>query len=135
MPDTIRISRSHRQTLQNHARMHAPNEACAILYGRACGGIVTVTDVFLTDNEEDSPTGFAIPAEQLRSAYKRERGRVRITGVFHSHPASEARPSDRDVKCMGINSAEWVWVIYSGDDAGFRAFVLEDAVREIGISD
>ncbi len=120
---TIKISKSQKQVLQNHVQKWSPSEACAILYGRNIGDTVVTTDVFLTDNADDSPVSFAVPDEQLIKAYDREDGDVRIIAMFHSHPASEARPSSKDVRFMGINPQ--VWVIYSGISSEFRAYILK----------
>jgi len=130
---SIRISGEHRQALQNHAQKCSPNESCAILYGKIEGGSAVVEDVFLADNADGSPVSFAVSDEQLIAAYKKEEeGDAKIVGMFHSHPSSEALPSDTDRQFMEINPV--VWVIYSGSSPGFRAFVLEDRIREVEIS-
>jgi len=130
---SIRIPEVQRQALQDHAQKCGSNESCAILYGRIEGGSAVVEDVFLADNADGSPASFAVPDEQLVAAYRKaEEGSTRIVGIFHSHPSSEALPSDTDRQFMEINPV--VWVIYSGISPGFRAFVLEDQIREIEVS-
>ena len=54
---------------------------------------------------------------------------MEIVGIFHSHPNSEAYPSNTDKKFMYSNPV--VWVIYSGISNEFKAYVLESNVLEI----
>ena len=133
MTDTLIITESQKQVLHNHAQNYSPNESCAILYGKIKDSNAIVEDIFLTDNIDESPINFTISNDQLISAYKKaEENNTQVIGIFHSHPSSEARPSKTDKQFMEINPV--VWVIYSGDNSEFRAFVLEDQVREIQIS-
>ncbi len=92
-----------------------------------------VSYTFLTENMEESPVKFTIPNEQLIKGYKiaKEKG-LEMVGIFHSHPNSAAFPSDKDRKFMEINPV--AWIIYSGINKDFRAFVLEQEIKEIKIS-
>ena len=54
---------------------------------------------------------------------------MEVVGIFHSHPNSEAYPSNTDKKFMYSNPV--VWVIYSGISNEFKAYVLESNVLEI----
>jgi len=56
---------------------------------------------------------------------------MEVIGIFHSHPESEAYPSNTDRKFMQSNPV--VWVIYSGINKNFRAYVLESEIVEIPI--
>jgi proteasome lid subunit RPN8/RPN11 len=48
-------------------------------------------------NVEDSPVGYAMdPREQLRVEKEMRQRTQRMLGVFHSHTASEAKPSSVD---------------------------------------
>ena len=109
-----------------------PNESCAILFGDKGSSNVTVSQVFLTKNAEKSPQSFTISSEELLHAYSMaEEKNTSIVGIFHSHPDSKAYPSGTDRIFMRINPV--VWVIYSGADKEFRAFVLDAEVHEIPI--
>ena len=93
-----------------------------------------VTDTFLAENTKESPVSFTISDEQLNEGYKMaEENGLEVIGVFHSHPGSEAFPSNVDKRFMQINPV--AWVIYSGVNSDFRAFVLEDEITEIRISE
>lgn len=133
MAAAISLTERQLQMLQNHALRHAPNESCAMLYGKTGGDGALVEGILLTENADASPTSFAVSGEDLIGAYKRaeERG-AQIVGIFHSHPDSEARPSATDEKFMEINPV--VWIIYSVRDAAFGAFIFEGGIRDVRIA-
>jgi proteasome lid subunit RPN8/RPN11 len=62
-----------------------------------------------------------------------ENKKMEIIGIFHSHPNSDAFPSNTDKKFMQSNPV--VWIIYSGINKNFRAFVLESETIEISIEE
>ncbi len=126
----IILSQSIKKTLIQHAENENPNESCAILYGNED----TVSDVFLTKNIEESPVNFTISNDQLIEGYKMaEDKKLQVIGIFHSHPNSEAYPSSTDKKFMHSNPV--VWIIYSGANKNFKAYVLDSDVIEIPIQD
>ncbi len=130
-----RIILTERQgkALADHARGCMPNESCALLLGSVDGGDATVSEVVLAENSERSPRRFAIPNGQLIRAYEEaERKGVGVVGIFHSHPDSAAYPSDTDARFMRGNPV--VWVIYSGIDGCFRAFVLDGEMAEVEVA-
>ena len=126
----IILSQSILENLRKHAENEQPNESCAILFGKEN----TVSDMFLTENIEESPVNFTISNEQLIEGYKMaEEKSLEVVGIFHSHPNSEAFPSNTDRKFMETNPV--VWIIYSGVNKDFRAFALEQEIKEIEISE
>ena len=126
----IIISISDKKILTEHAENENPNESCAILFGKDD----TVSEVFLTKNIEESPVNFTISNEQLIEGYKiAEEKKVDVIGIFHSHPNSEAYPSNTDKKFMQSNPV--AWVIYSGVNKDFKAYLLESEIKEIPIEE
>ena len=126
----IKLSNAHKKILTEHAENEKPNESCAILFGKEN----TVSDIFLTKNIEESPVNFTISNEQLIEGYKIAEGKkLDVVGIFHSHPNSEAYPSNTDKKFMQSNPV--VWIIYSGVNSDFRAFFLESEIVEIPIEE
>ena len=131
LPEII-ITESQKKTLSNLAHLEKPNESCAILSGTTNGKKKFVKEVFITKNIEESPMNFTISNEQLILAYNMaEEKRMDIVGIFHSHPNSEAYPSETDRKFMSINPV--VWVIYSGLTDDFKAYMLESDILEVPI--
>ena len=126
----IILSQSDKKILTEHAENEEPNESCAILFGKDS----LVSEVFLTKNIEESPVNFTISNEQLIEGYKiAEEKRVEVIGVFHSHPNSDAYPSNTDKKFMQSNPV--AWVIYSGINKNFKAYFLESDIIEIPIEE
>jgi len=126
----IIITESQKKILVNHATNEKPNESCAILFGSINDKVTTVNDVFLAKNIEESPANFTISNDQLIKIYKTaEERKTEVVGIFHSHPNSEAYPSNTDKKFMHSNPV--VWVIYSGISNDFKAYVLESDISEI----
>ena len=114
----------------SHARAEAPNEACGMI--AAADG--ELTEFFAARNEFASPMRFQIAsADQIRITNEIEGRGEEIGAIFHSHPNSEAYPSQTDV-----NLARWwpgvAWVICSlaADGPVIRGFRIEDgAVEEL----
>ena len=128
----IILTEAQKQILSNHADNEKPNESCAILFGTENEGGIKVEKVFLTKNIDQSPVNFTISAEQRLEADKMERElRLKIIGIFHSHPDSKAYPSNTDKKFMELNPE--VWIIFSGISKDFKAYVLESEILEIPI--
>ena len=118
------LSKDQIYTLKQHSEKNSPNEACAILFGKTDGGNVTVKEVFLTKNIEDSPVNFTISPEELILAYDTaERKSLDVSAIFHSHPGSVAYPSSTDRKYMETNPVPWV--IFSITYNEFKAYIYD----------
>ncbi|MFB5615035.1 MAG: Mov34/MPN/PAD-1 family protein [Candidatus Nitrosomaritimum yanchengensis] len=128
----IILTEDQKEILSNHAEQEKPNESCAILFGKEIEETTLVEKIFLTQNIENSPVNFTISPEQRLEADKIEReSELKIIGIFHSHPNSEAYPSNTDKKFMELNPE--VWIIFSGISKDFKAYVLDKDIREIPI--
>ena len=130
----IILSKLQKKILLDHTCKEEPNEACAILYGNKIEEENTVKEIWLTKNDTPSPIEFTLSAEQTwEMDQKRKELNLEIIGIFHSHPKGEAYPSNTDKKFMENNP--YVWIIYSGINKNFRAFILESDIIEIPIQD
>ena len=126
----MRISEQLRAELIAHARDDAPNECCGMI--AAEDGRFTA--YFRAANEFASPMRFQIDSgDQIRITNEIEDRGEEIGAIFHSHPKSEAYPSQTDV-----NLAGWwpgvLWLICSLAEAEpvVRAFRIDDnAVEEV----
>ena len=132
MQKSIVLTESQKLQLVEHAEKFNPNESCALLFGKENDEKVTVEEIFFANNIEESPINFTISNEELLKGYKMaEEKNFEVVGIFHSHPNSQAIPSTTDKKFMYSNPV--VWVIYSGENKNFRAYLLESEVEEISI--
>ena len=128
----LSLTKSQKQILENHSSSEKPNESCAILFGKENNQHIQVQKIFLTENIEKSPVNFTISAEQILEADKMEKeSTMKIIGIFHSHPNSEAFPSETDKKFMAVNPV--IWLIYSGISNEFRGFFLNPEIKEIKV--
>jgi len=128
------LTKSQKQILSNHSDNEKPNESCAILFGRGDKEQYNVEKIFLTKNIAQSPVNFTISAEQRLEADKIERdSQLKIIAIFHSHPDSNAYPSNTDKKFMDLNPV--VWIIYSGILNEFKAYFLDSEITEIPIDE
>jgi len=126
----IILKQSDKKILAQYSENQKPNESCALLFGKDN----QVLDIFLTKNIDESSVNFTISNEQLIEGYSMaEQKKMDVIGIFHSHPNSDAFPSNTDKKFMKINPV--VWIIYSGINKNFRAFILELDSKEIQIED
>ena len=126
----IKLSESNKKILSEYSENQKPNESCALLFGKDN----TVLDLFLTENIEKSPVNFTISNKQLIEGYSiAEEKKMDVIGIFHSHPDSEAYPSNTDKKFMQSNPV--VWIIYSGINKNFRAYFLNSDITEIPIEE
>jgi len=129
----IVLSKNHIDILTRHAQECAPNESCAILFGRIEGKRVIIRDIFLTKNTENSPVTFTISNQELIQAYSEaEKRKLDVTGIFHSHPHSVAYPSATDKKYMESNPVPWV--IFSNVENKFEAYIFESGIIPVVVT-
>ncbi len=105
-----------------HARSEAPNESCGML--ATADGRLTV--FFPAENEFASPMRFRIAAQDQIRIYNEIDDRGEEVAIFHSHPNTEAAPSQTDINL----AADWpgaIWVICSlaDDEPVVRAFRID----------
>jgi proteasome lid subunit RPN8/RPN11 len=126
----IILKQSDKKILSQYSENQKPKESCALLFGKDN----QVLDIFLTENIDESSAKFTISNEQLIEGYNiAEQKKMDVIGIFHSHPNSDAFPSNTDKKFMQSNPV--VWIIYSGINKNFRAFILESDSIEIQIEE
>ncbi len=127
-----------RARLIDVARAALPNESCGFLAGSVTGEASTVDAVYPVVNALASPTSFALDGKSMIDAERRidDDGHV-VLGVFHSHPASPAVPSKRDVDDAARYDPTGMYVHVIVSMQGFvpnvRAYTFGGGVHEIPI--
>ncbi len=120
-----------RRAIVTHAWRDAPNECCGLLLGRPGW----VQSALPAPNLAASPVRFELdPAVHVavRRVVRNLTPPLQIVGVYHSHPVSEAWPSEADRQQAFY--PEWMHVIVSLQRRGgvVRAFSLRSGrVRQI----
>lgn len=117
----MRMTADQRAALVAHAREEAPNECCGLAYGRD-GELL---DVERAENLRNSPYGFELGFQALQRANELDDEGYEVS-IYHSHPRSEARPSQTDINLAAYS--HWVYLIVSleHDDPAVRAWRIED---------
>ena len=130
--ESIVLAQKEKGKLIAHAIKQQPSESCAMLLGKKVGDNWNVKEVFLTQNIDDSQTNFTISPEELLKGYQiAEKNQLEIVGIFHSHPNSDAIPSNTDKKFMQNNPVPWI--IFSGVNNDLKAYLLDSTIIEIQI--
>ena len=130
--ESIVLAQKEKDKLVTHAIGKQPSESCAMLFGKKVGDNWNVKEVFLTQNIDDSQTNFTISPEELLKGYQiAEKNQLEVVGIFHSHPNSDAIPSNTDKKFMQNNPVPWI--IFSGVNNDLKAYLLDSTVIEIQI--
>ena len=130
---SIILSDKDKQELAKYAESEKPYESCAILVGNETDENWTVKELVLTENTAKSEVPFTIsPDKEFEVDQKAKKSNMEIVCIFHSHPESEAYPSETDKKFMRVNP--FPWIIYSGKTEEMNCFILEDEnVKQISI--
>ena len=116
----IILSHQNQELLEHYAKSQT-YEVCALLFGKGD----KIKFVFYTENTDQSPVHFTISSEELMDGYKSAvKMDMDVIGIFHSHPNNKAYPSITDERFMKTNPV--VWIIYSGIDKNFKAFILDE---------
>ena len=130
--ECIVLTQKEKDKLVAHAIEQQPSESCAMLLGKKIGDTWNVKEVFLTQNIDNSQTNFTISPEELLKGYQlAEKMNLELVGVFHSHPNSDATPSDVDRKFMQNNPVPWI--IFSGVTNSLKVYLLDSDLVEISI--
>jgi proteasome lid subunit RPN8/RPN11 len=125
MPETMEIPGRILDAILSHARAELPNECCGLLIGSG----LTIEDLLPARNLEASPTSYVIDPIDHFAAIKTARasGR-RVVGAYHSHPATPAVPSARDLAEASV--PDFVYLIVSlaetNSDDSVRAYRLAE---------
>ncbi|MBI5957058.1 MAG: M67 family metallopeptidase [Chloroflexi bacterium] len=130
----FQLSRKHRAAIIVHAREACPNECCGLLVGS--GG--RIVKLYKLANAENSPLAYRLdPYEQLRIFQEMDNHGWELMAIYHSHVASPAYPSARDVELAYYPEA--VYLVVSLTEPArpdVRAFrIKEGAIAEEKIVD
>ena len=112
-----------------HAQQGLPNEACGILAGAEDAASV----LYSMKNTDQSPVSYLMdPKEQFQIMKKMRSRGEKMLGIYHSHVASQAYPSAKDISFASYPEVHYVIVSLAGRERPTaRAFRIEEGkVRE-----
>jgi proteasome lid subunit RPN8/RPN11 len=108
-----------------HCREGSPNEACGILAGREN----KVCKIYRMTNTEKSAVSYRLDSREHFEAIKDMREyKLAMVGIFHSHPASRAYPSPKDVSLAFYEDAVYVIVSLAGKEPEVKGFSIREGV-------
>lgn len=108
-----------------------PDEVCGILAGAGD----EVSKIYCMTNTEPSPVSYMMdPAEQFRAIKQMRDSKISMLAIFHSHPASAAYPSGKDVGLAFYDDAIYIIVSLVEKEPVVKAFSIKDGlVNEVGM--
>jgi len=122
--------RIHKRILEDmlaHAREELPIEACGYLAGN--DGVVTAR--YEMKNIDNSSEHFSFDVQEQFSVMKdaRSKGLV-LLAVYHSHPATRARPSEEDIKLAVDPGVSYVIASLAGNKEEVKSYKIRDGIVE-----
>lgn len=127
----MRITNKIIREIVDQAKKESPLEACGYLGAK--DGIITT--IFALTNIDKSSEHFSFdPKEQFMAAKDARARGLDLSAVYHSHPASPARPSQEDIKLAYDSAMSYFIVSLLGGEEDVRAFSIKNGeVAEINL--
>ena len=122
----LRIARGIHDQIVAHARRDHPDEACGVVAGPE--GSDRPERFIPMLNAARSPTFYEFDSADLLALYKEMWANdEEPVVIYHSHTATDAYPSQTDVKIASEPNAHYVLVsTRSADETDFRSFRIVD---------
>jgi len=127
----MKITKEVIRGIVDHAKQESPLEACGYLGAK--DGIIT--KVYALANIDKSNAHFSFEPKEQFAAVKDARAKgLEMRAVYHSHPASPARPSDEDIKLAYDPDMSYFIVSLAGGQEELRVFSIKNSeVSEINL--
>ena len=125
----FKVTKACYEKMMEDAKERLPNESCGILAGKKD----IATTFYSLTNTEESPVSYLMdPGEQFK-VFKEIRVREeQMLGIYHSHVATEAYPSAKDVALAFYPEVHYILIsLADRERPSARAFRIEEgSVRE-----
>lgn len=119
----MRISTQIYDELLAHAQEDAPNECCGLIGGN--DGVAKT--VYRARNAEASPLRYNLdPQDQFRIMTEMDDKGEELSGIYHSHTASPAYPSQTDINLAAYPGVLYLIVSLADGEAPLRGYRIED---------
>jgi proteasome lid subunit RPN8/RPN11 len=119
----VRIPRSLCDELLAHASEESPNECCGLIGGN--DGVAKT--VYRARNAEASPLRYNLdPQDQFRIMTEMDDKGEELSGIYHSHTASPAYPSQTDINLAAYPGVLYLIVSLADGEEPLRGYRIED---------
>lgn len=119
----MKIKQDIRDRIIAHAQKLAPVECCGYL-AQADGVICRHYELTNIDN---SPEHFSFDPKEQFTAIKNARGQgLEVGAVYHSHPATPARPSAEDIRLAYDPQISYVIISLADGKEDIKSFKIKD---------
>ncbi|CAN5681293.1 hypothetical protein BH23CHL5_BH23CHL5_07980 [soil metagenome] len=111
-----------------HLKPALPFEGCGLIGGTINDQhIFTAMRFFPGTNADCSPSRFTMePAEVIQAMRDMRAENLELVGIVHSHPASEARPSDTDLREWHYPDSLMLIVSFAGSEPVLGSWWIEN---------
>lgn len=121
----LKINKEVIEAIVDHAKREAPLEACGYLAGK--DGVAVMA--YPLTNADTSENHFSPkPEEQFAAVRQMRAAGQRLCAVYHSHPCSEAEPSEEDIRLAYAPEISYVIISLAGGTEMVRSFTIESSV-------
>ncbi len=112
----------HWNAMIAHVARCSPEEACGLLAGTG----ETVRAIFPVTNQAHSPSYFEMdPKERLKVFNLLEGSHLELLGIYHSHPAGPAYPSETDIRSFSYPGVAYIIWFWMGETWSVQGFAIE----------
>jgi len=123
----LSLKQEHIDLMIEHSKKEVPAEACGVLAGLGNN----VAKVFTMTNDEHSNSRYLVNPKEQFAVFKqiREEG-LELLGVYHSHVASEAYPSQTDCRLAAYDIAYFIISLQNKEPAVKAYRIKDDNISE-----
>lgn len=117
----IEIPKYIYEEMISYVRSKLPNEACGILAGTDnC-----VKRIYKMRNVDESPESYLMdPHEQIRVMKDIRENNMKMLAIFHSHPYTPARPSEKDIDMAFYDDVHYIIISFMTNIPDVKAFKI-----------
>lgn len=109
--------------ITEQAMRDKPLECCGYLAGEG----KTISKAISMENIDKSPHHYSFnPEEQFKVIKQIRKDKLKVLGVYHSHPESPARPSEEDIRLAYDPSLLYVIISLQNAETSVRSFAIKE---------
>ncbi|HNZ01745.1 MAG TPA: M67 family metallopeptidase [Anaerolineaceae bacterium] len=129
--ETFQLARTHVEQMRMDVCLRLPEEACGLLGGRQNRAEIVLP---VTNSLHSSTRFFLDPEEMIAAILQLESRGMDVVGIYHSHPAGPAVPSETDLRETTWREAviliwspgreDWQLRAFRVDSGGWREVIM-----------